>query len=110
MFCHFLFEPLYPEQQDEPVAEQEEEVDSHPVKIHFINATTPMVLQVEEDQSNPDDEDDWGAMEEFVFYALNVVSQKEWLNITDEDGETAFFRGADIAMVEIPLQIFSSED
>jgi len=109
MFCQFLFEPPCLEEPDVSDEEQKE-VDSYPVKIHFINDPNPMVLQVEEDQYDPNDEDDWGAMKEFVFYALNAHSEENWFNITDHYGETAFFRAADVAMVEIPLKVFSTED
>ncbi|MEN8236928.1 MAG: hypothetical protein ABFQ95_05235 [Pseudomonadota bacterium] len=106
-FCQFLFEPPCFEDPEDPDAEA---TDSYPVKIYFINDPTPMVLHVEEDQSNPNDEDDWGEMQEFIFYALHAHSDEDWLNITDHYGETAFFRAADVAMIEIPLQVFANDD
>lgn len=49
-------------------------------------------------------------MNNFLYYASNIHNEEEWLHFTDEGGETVFFRGSDIALVEIHLTVIQPEE
>ncbi len=106
MFFQFLFEPLYSKEAQDI---NNESVDSSAVKIYFIDNQNPMIFHVDADEYDPTDESDEGQMNNFVYYASNVCQEEEWLQLTDEDGETAFFKASGIALVEIPLKILQTK-
>lgn len=114
VFFQFLFEPLNnnasQDSEDEDMDEDVDEVmDSYSVKIYSTDSPNPMIFQVDVDQPDPNDEGDQGEMSNFIFYALHICEEEELLHLTDEDGETAFFRGSSIALVEIPLKVLQPE-
>ncbi len=108
MFFQFLFECM--PTIDLPDAD-EESTDSYPVKIYFIDNPNPMIFQVEVDEPDLKDEGNQGELNNFVYYVLNVHEEEKehLLHFTDEDGETAFFRGSSLALIEIPLEVLQTE-
>lgn len=112
IFFQFLFEPpyiTYPQDSDKHDAD-EEDADSYAVKIYCVDDPNPMVFHVDIDEPDPNDEGNQGEMNNFLFYASHVYDEEQWLNFTSEDGETAFFRGANIAFAEIPLKVLQEEE
>lgn len=111
MFFQFLFEPLY---MAEPRVfrrdEEEEDAEAYAVKIYFSGDPNPQTFYADVDVPNPKDEGDQGEMNNFLYYALHVCDEEEWLHFMDEDGEIAFFRGASIALAEIPLKVLCGEE
>lgn len=108
IFFQFLFEPICGITHED--CNDDEDNDSYPVKFYFTNSPRPIILQVEEDEPDPEDEGNEGEMSNFLFSALHLCKKGELLHVTDEDGETAFFRGSSIALVEIPLEVFQFEN
>ena len=104
VFFQFLFDPLtVPETQVSNQEEDEANREAYAVKIYPVDDANPMVFYVDEDIPNPKDEGDQGEMNNFIFYLSNTCDTEEWLHFMDEDGETAFFRGASIALAEKPF-------
>lgn len=111
MFFQFLFEPCFLiETQDSMKGDGEEDARAYAVKIYFADDPNPQTFYADVDVPNPKDEGDQGEMNNFLYYALHVGDEEEWLHFTDEDGETAFFRGASIALAEIPLLVLQGEE
>lgn len=109
IFFQFLFEPLsipYPKNSDEDA----NDADSYAVKIYCADNPKPLVFHVDIDEPDPNDEGNQGEMNNFLFYASHIYDKEQWLNFTDEDGETAFFRGTNIALAEIPLKVLQEEE
>lgn len=106
-FFQFLFEPICSITSQDC---NDDDSDSYPVKFYFTDSPHPIILHVEEDEPDPEDEGNEGEMSNFLFSALHLCEEGELLHVTDEDGETAFFRGSSIALVEIPLEVFQFED
>lgn len=111
MFFQFLFEPLFMvEAQDSMRGEEEEDARAYAVKIYFANDPNPQTFYADIDEPDPKDEGDQGEMNNFLYYALHVGDEEEWLHFMDEDVETAFFRGASIALAEVPLKVLQGEE
>ncbi|MGD9803446.1 MAG: helix-turn-helix transcriptional regulator [Hyphomicrobiaceae bacterium] len=98
IFCHFLF--------DMP-REEPEEVDGDKdfaVQIFLSDSAEPLIFNVDPDTSQLDDEgaeDNEVQLQDLVF---NIeLDVRERFCLTDEDGETAWFRSADVAMISLPL-------
>lgn len=107
-FFQFLFEPICSTAPQD--CNDDEDSNSYPVKVYFTDTSHPIILYVEEDEPDPKDEGNEGDMSNFLCSALNLHEEGELLHVTDEEGETAFFRGSSIALVEIPLEVFQCED
>ncbi len=112
IFFRFLFEPLYNNASPDPDNSQdtdEEDASSYAVKVYFTDNPTPIVFHVDEDEPDCKDEGNEGEMNNFIYYALNAHEGEDLLHFTDEDGEVSFFKGSNIALVEIPLKVLQAE-
>lgn len=106
IFYQFLFEPLAHIDAREKF--DEEDPESYAVKIYSTDRLDPMIFYVN-NEPDPTDEGDEGEMGNFIFDAIHINEEEPWLHLTDEDGETAFFQGSAIALVEVPLKVLYLE-
>lgn len=116
VFYQFLFEPLIDiDPKDlariDAMNKKVDEDDraSYAVKIYSTDRAEPMIFYVN-NEPDPNDEGDEGEMGNFIFDAIHINEEEPWLHLTDEDGETAFFQGSAIALVEVPLKVLYPEE
>jgi transcriptional regulator with XRE-family HTH domain len=102
LFCHFLFEP--------PDRQEEEEVSEHiEAKVYLSTGAEPLNFDLdlaEGDENNDlDDPSEW----QNVFAHLDGLSgsledaEVDRISFVDVDGERAFFRTDDVAMLQVSL-------
>jgi transcriptional regulator with XRE-family HTH domain len=117
LYCHFLFDPPYHllSQEHEAVQEDgEREDDSGGLLVYLTDSPEPIGVDVEPDTSNMNDAlegnetDDDAWQLQSLFFELESWDAQDGPHTTvavmDVDGETAFFRLADVAMVSVPLK------
>ena len=109
IFCQFLFENYY---AGKPILEQGDEEDEedkidNTVRIYFTHDIKPLELNVDDDVPDPKDEGNLGEMNNFIYFSHCINDGHEILNFTDENAETAFFKGSAIALAEIPLEVLN---
>lgn len=91
LFCHFLFEPLGAETDDEDADET--------IQFYLYDSPEPMKFDVVPDTVSIDEDDpaEKGVqLQELFYYASMDASPR--LMFSDIDTETVFFRAADVAM------------
>lgn len=97
-FSQFLFDAAWP--TDERGKEEGE------IEVHMISRTEPLTFTPEPDREdlaeNPEAEEG-GELQELFFTLEGAPEDDETVGFTDVDGEMAFFRVGDIAMVSVPL-------
>jgi putative transcriptional regulator len=102
LFCHFLFDAPF---VADGVASGDKESD-YKVKFYLLDSPKPHVFGVYPDSHSLDDEEveRWQdvQLQDLFFYAESGPQQR--FKFTDEDGETAFFRPADVVMFSVPLR------
>ena len=96
-FCHFLF--------DAPNrAEEADDGEEHEVEVYLTDSPERLVFGVDPDTASLDEEenpsDQSVQLQDMLFYAEQGTDAR--LRLTDRDGETAFFRAADVAMFSGP--------
>jgi transcriptional regulator with XRE-family HTH domain len=82
---------------------EDQKVDREDVTIYLADSDQPLKFSVEPDE--PESSDDVGQMRHFLFMAETDVGEGEYLHFIDADGETAFFRASDVALVTVPLRV-----
>jgi transcriptional regulator with XRE-family HTH domain len=93
LYAHLLF--------DSPLTIFDEK-DEDPMRVFLAGEPTPIELDPEPDEPGENNED--GPLYS-VLFQLSLASGRastEFITVTDIDGEVAFFRIADISLVEIP--------
>jgi DNA-binding XRE family transcriptional regulator len=99
MFCQFLFE-----RADTIVDEADERPDD---LIHLVLSDgKALTFEPEADEGSLNDDefpDDSKELQHLLLMLELSTEKNEVFHFTDVDGETVFFRGADMAMLRIPL-------
>jgi transcriptional regulator with XRE-family HTH domain len=104
LFCQFLFEP--PDVVFDPAGEKEKDDDQLDLRIDFAAGGAAQWFGIEPDEAPLSDERATERMQQFqhmLFMLEHSVENDEVFNFEDSDGEHVFFRGADVAMLSIPL-------
>ncbi len=109
LFSHFLFDP--------PFAEPEANNDrSYDLEVFIIYEKESLTFSIEADRVPLDVESDGddAQLQDLLFMTETSCEENDVLHFTDVDGETAFFRAADVAMISIPISavepdLFESE-
>jgi DNA-binding XRE family transcriptional regulator len=102
--CQFLFDPLTHISVEKSVDEDERD---HSVEIFLIGSTEPLEFDV--DTEDPDEEDGLGQMGH-IFYMLDTSTPPDYrFHFDDSDGESAFIRSGNIAMLKVPLKVLESD-
>lgn len=96
-FCHFLFDYGEPE--------EEVEQESCNVEIFFNGIEAPLSVQVDVDDGDPDNEDDEGQCRYILYMLETFTAPSDRYRLRDVDGEDAFVRAGDIALLSVPLGI-----
>jgi transcriptional regulator with XRE-family HTH domain len=78
------------------------------VAVYLSDSIEPLVFDVEADQGTPEDEDDEGQMRGLLFTLETFFEPGEFVSFRDVDGEDAFFRAEDIALLTIPLRVLDA--
>jgi transcriptional regulator with XRE-family HTH domain len=111
IFCHFLWDlgsyKLIRTEPDEPI--EDDEGPDQTVHVFFGENPTPVTISAEA-EDGPDLESDQSYLN-FIFCALDGSCEpQERLQIVDEDGESAFLRAGDIALLTAPLWVLDSSE
>jgi hypothetical protein len=101
-FCQFLFDPpniIIPEK------EVDGEEGEH-VTVFMADSDKPLSFEVDADSWDEDELDDMGQFGHLIFMAEHsTYEDQDIFHFTDVDGEEAFFRAKDVAMMQIPLWV-----
>lgn len=115
IFCQFLFESwvrIASRIPDAEVTKEDDDMGWGPVSVYLADSPEPLNFDVDPDGPIPTDlAEDEGQFRSLVFAAdsLSEDDSDEVLYFTDGDGETAFFRAWDVAMIEIPLPVLKPD-
>ncbi len=104
IYCHFLYAAAF-ESPSEGTGEST-------VSVYLAASSEPLYFDVEPDDPAPENwEEDEGQFRYLVSQAELILEDdtKEVFHFMDDEGEMAFFRAQDIAMITIPLPIVESE-
>lgn len=102
IFCHFHSDPPY---RIHPEREQINEV-----KVFIVDSGEPFLFEVEADEHDEDDPEVLGQFEELIFTAEHSSGEANVVfYFKGVDGEDAFFRASDIAMIQIPLWVLEAD-
>lgn len=101
-YCHFLFEAFPIQTAEENSLGTEDLTDS--ISIILADAAEPLNFSVDPDRLALSDEDAvWeDAQLQDLFFHLEIGAE-ERLHFADIDGEVAFFRTEDIALLSVPI-------
>jgi DNA-binding XRE family transcriptional regulator len=106
-FCHFLWDADFSNLASNQSADED---DPGGMLVYLADSPQPVAIEVEADsvdlgeQLEEEEGPDWdNAPLQGFFDWLEMAGGPPMLGICDVDGEYAFFRAADIAMVQIPL-------
>jgi len=100
LFCQFLFDPPHS-------ATGKESRRSRGVEVYMCQSAEPLEFDVDADifELGDDDSSEYGTQLQNLFFTFDCYCEAdEIVCFTDVDGETAFFRAADIAMLLVPLR------
>ncbi|PLX86309.1 MAG: hypothetical protein C0617_01650 [Desulfuromonas sp.] len=100
LYCHFLW--------DSPCYEANEE-EFYGLNVYLNDSKHGLSFRVDADEDNPEDEEDDGQIGDMLFMLETNVEENYMISFIDEDGERAFFRAMDVAMVEVPLWIIDPD-
>ena len=102
IFCHFHSDPPY---RMHPEREKINEV-----KVFVVDSSEPFLFEVEADEHDEDDPEVLGQFEELIFTAEHASGEANVVYyLKGVDGEDAFFRASDIAMIQIPLWVLEAD-
>lgn len=112
LFCQFLFDAPF----TETVVDEDEDKNCD-LEVFLSESEEPLAFSVESDLSSLGAESggDETQLQDLLFMAESSCDENDVLCFTDVDGETAFFRAADVAMISIPISavepdLFEAED
>jgi transcriptional regulator with XRE-family HTH domain len=98
---HFLFDPV------NLAPKAEEKTDASRLHLNIWNAYAaepwPLFVDPDELEFGSEDADEDAPLQGLFFDLESCMDDEELFNITDEDGETAFFRVSHVSMVSVPL-------
>jgi transcriptional regulator with XRE-family HTH domain len=97
VFAHILFQ--------EPAIDTENVLQS--VRVHLATRSEPLLFEVEAEDAPQNDEPAQGQCQSLAVNA-EMESAKGYFRFTDADGETAFFRASDTALIEVPEWVLDS--
>lgn len=97
----FLFDPI----NIAPKADEKTDANRLPLNIWNAYAAEPWPLFVDPDveEFGPEDADEHAPLQGLFFDLEQCMDDDQLFYITDEDGETAFFRVGHVSMVSVPL-------
>lgn len=102
IFCHFLPDP--------PSRMHPERTQSNEVNVFIAGSSEPFLFEVEADEHDTDDLEELGQFEDLIFTAEHLSDEANVVfHIEDVDGQDAFFRASDIAMIQIPLWVLEAD-
>lgn len=110
MFSHFLWDVDIGKVIRAVAPEVDEEVDpSQRVQVFLAENSAPLTIGAE--MENGDDIDNGNNYLNNIFGLLeNDVQPNERLHIVDEDGESAFLRAGDVALLTVPLWLLDPDE
>jgi transcriptional regulator with XRE-family HTH domain len=79
-------------------------VSTEQVSVYLSDSRRPLRFDVVGDEGSPDDEDDEGQLRRLLGMLELSAEPGEFINFMDMDGEHAFFRAEEIAILTIPLR------
>jgi len=88
------------------IVEEHDENEPNDVKVYLADSTIPLVFQVEPDCELNEDETDEGELRNLLYSFDDFDEHTEedpFIHFNDEDGEYAFLRTDQVALIEIPL-------
>jgi transcriptional regulator with XRE-family HTH domain len=125
LYCHFLFDAPYEhlienDGDAEQVTDDEDEEQDGTLMVYMTDVPEPISFQVDPDSRDMNssleevgvDDRTW-QLQTFLFDLDTWDSQDEphaTRSFLDGDGETAFFRLADVAMVSVPITYVNVEE
>jgi transcriptional regulator with XRE-family HTH domain len=80
------------------------DISTEQVSVYLSDSRKPIRLDVEVDEGFPDEEDERGQLRGILTMLQLSVEPGEFISFMDEDGEHAFFRAEEIAIMTIPLR------
>lgn len=99
MHCQVLWDGHVPEDwHDERVATEE-------VGVFLSDSSTQLSVSVDPDEIEPDDETD--VLQGLLLMLDTAVEPGEMIRFFDQDGEYAYFRAADVALLTVPLRLIN---
>lgn len=91
-----------------PTEWHDEQVPLEEVGVFLCDSPEPLRFNVEVDEADAADEFDNGQLHNLIFTLENLVEPGEFIHFMDSDGEHAFFRAHDIAVLTVPLRLLNS--
>lgn len=85
-----------------------EKIPAEDVAVFFADSPDPLTFDVSADEAHGGDEDEIGeigAIEALLLGLDTLVEPDEVISFMDSDGEYAFFRSSDIALLTIPARV-----
>lgn len=118
LFCHFLFDSPHVEVVEESTGSGDDDEEAASLLIYMADTPEPIALGIDADSADLSaviEGETTGARVDEQAYQLQMLFQmlEGWdgqhepdrrEHITDVDGETAWFRLADVAMVSAPIE------
>jgi DNA-binding XRE family transcriptional regulator len=100
-FCHFLFDPPQVAGSEEV---EEADLDAR-VEVYMADSSEPLCFDVEPDtvELGKDEPPPGTADLQYLFMDLEMSVEGRF-KFTDIDGETAWFRSKDVALISVPLE------
>jgi DNA-binding XRE family transcriptional regulator len=86
----------------------DDDVPRDEVAVYLSDSAEPLTFDVEVDEGTPEDEDGEGQMRGMLFTLETFLESGEFVSFRDVDGEDAYFRAADIALLTVPLRVLDS--
>ena len=99
-----FFQPCF----DFGVVIEEHEDEPNDVRVYLADSPSALIFRVEPDQELNEGEADEGELRNllYLFEGFDEYAEEDsFVNFTDEDGESAFLRTDQIALVEIPFWV-----
>jgi transcriptional regulator with XRE-family HTH domain len=86
----------------------DDDVPREEVAVFFSDSSEPELFDVDVDVGLPSLEDDEGQMRGLLFTLETFLEPGEFVGFRDSDGEDAFLRAEDVALLSVPLRILDS--
>lgn len=112
VFCHLLWDAGFTLalSDDQVMIESDETDPREAVQVYLAGERTPLSFGAESEASH-DIENEGSYFNRILFVlCIGSVQQHQRLHFVDEDGESAFLRAGDVAMLTVPLWVLDPDE
>jgi transcriptional regulator with XRE-family HTH domain len=84
-------------------------ISSEDVSVYLADSPTPLLFDAYPDEGDPQSDNDTGRLRGLLFELETFLEPGEFVSFMDTDGEHAFFRADDVALMTIPLRLVNEQ-